>query len=102
MCGNLKSLQKYTIITLVGLLGISTLGMSLPSQKIAEDVTFINIEVPVRVFKGNNFIDNLTMDDFEVYEDVILQNIMRCPNPLTTHKERAWISRASGSGRLLF
>ena len=35
----------------------------------------INIEVPVRVFKGETFIDNLTIDDFEVYEDGILQTI---------------------------
>jgi len=75
MCGNLKSLQKYKIIALVGLLGISAIGMILPSQEIAEDVTVINIEVPVRIFKGNNFIDNLAMDDFEVYEDGILQKI---------------------------
>jgi hypothetical protein len=35
----------------------------------------INIEVPVRVFKGDQFIDPLTMADFEVYEDGLLQKI---------------------------
>lgn len=29
----------------------------------------VNIEVPVRVFKGSKFVDELTIDDFEVYED---------------------------------
>jgi hypothetical protein len=35
----------------------------------------VNIEVPVRVFKGDTFIDNLAMNDFELYEDGVLQNI---------------------------
>ena len=56
-------------------LGISILPMIHFSQQIAEDVTVINIEVPVRVFKGNIFIDNLTKNDFAVYEDGILQKI---------------------------
>jgi hypothetical protein len=35
----------------------------------------INIEVAVRVFKGDTFIDHLKMKDFEVYEDGVLQDI---------------------------
>lgn len=35
----------------------------------------INIEVPVRVFKGDKFVDNLTIDDFELYEEGFLQKI---------------------------
>jgi hypothetical protein len=38
-------------------------------------VTVRNIEVPVRVFKGQQFIENLTIDDFEIYEDGIPQKI---------------------------
>ncbi len=35
----------------------------------------VNVEVPVRVFKGSVFIDNLKINDFEVYENGILQKI---------------------------
>ena len=45
------------------------------SQQIKEESTVINIEVPVRVFSGKTFIDNLTIDDFEVLENGIPQNI---------------------------
>lgn len=45
------------------------------SQQIKEEATVINIEVPVRVFSGKTFIDNLTIDDFEVLENGISQNI---------------------------
>jgi VWFA-related protein len=38
-------------------------------------VTVRNIEVPVRVFTGKQFVDNLTIDDFEVYEDGVPQKI---------------------------
>ncbi len=45
------------------------------SQEIQHDAVAINIEVPVRVFKGATFIDNLTINDFEVYEDGVLQSV---------------------------
>ena len=45
------------------------------SQQIKEEASVINIEVPVRVFSGKNFIDNLTIDDFEVLENGVSQNI---------------------------
>ncbi len=45
------------------------------SQQIKEEATVINIEVPVRVFSGKTFIDNLTIGDFEVLENGISQNI---------------------------
>ncbi len=35
----------------------------------------INIEVPVRVFKSNIFVEDLTIDDFEVFEDGVPQKI---------------------------
>jgi VWFA-related protein len=44
-------------------------------EKIQHDELVVNIEVPVRVFKGGAFIDNLSIDDFEVYEDGKLQKI---------------------------
>jgi hypothetical protein len=44
-------------------------------EKIQHEERVISIEVPVRVFKGSNFIDNLSVEDFEVYEDDVLQKI---------------------------
>jgi hypothetical protein len=43
--------------------------------KLQHEAIAINIEVPVRVFKGDVFIDNLSLEDFELYEDGKLQNI---------------------------
>ncbi len=44
-------------------------------QQIAEESLVVNIEVPVRVYEGRSFLDNLTIDDFEVYEDGKIQKI---------------------------
>ena len=38
-------------------------------QELSHVVSVINIEIPTRVFKGDKFIDHLTINDFEVYED---------------------------------
>ena len=45
------------------------------SQQITQESLVINIEVPVRVYKRNTFVDNLTMDDFEILEEGIPQKI---------------------------
>ncbi len=45
------------------------------SQQITKESLVINIEVPVRVYKRNTFVDNLTMDDFEILEEGISQKI---------------------------
>ncbi len=57
------------------LFSIVFMGLVLFSQEIKEEATVINIEVPVRVFSGDTFIDNLTIDDFEVLENGIPQKI---------------------------
>ena len=57
------------------IIGILFLILFLSGQEIQEEAIAINIEVPVRVFKGDTFIDNLTIDDFEIYEDGVLQDI---------------------------
>ena len=41
----------------------------LSAQEVSEESVVINVEVPVRVFQGDIFIDSLTIDDFELYED---------------------------------
>lgn len=44
-------------------------------QRIQEESIVINVEVPVRVFKGYQFVDNLKLNDFEVTEDGIPQKV---------------------------
>jgi hypothetical protein len=44
-------------------------------QEIQEKATAINIEVPVRVYDGTKFVENLTIKDFVIYEDGKKQDI---------------------------
>jgi hypothetical protein len=44
-------------------------------QQIAEESLVVNIEVPVRVYNGDLFVDNLTIDDFKIFEDGKIQKI---------------------------
>jgi hypothetical protein len=44
-------------------------GLAAGQQVVEEKVTVINVEVPVRVFKGSHFVDNLTIADFELLEN---------------------------------
>ena len=60
---------------LVLIIAIIPMIFFLSAQELQHDAVAINIEVPVRVFKGDQFIDHLTMADFEVYEDGLLQKI---------------------------
>jgi hypothetical protein len=54
---------------------IAAFCLTFSSQQIQEERVVINVEVPIRVFDGTTFIDNLTLDDFEVYEDGKLQKV---------------------------
>ncbi len=56
-------------------IGVLVLGLTLLSQEIQHETITINIEVPVRVFTKGKFVEELTIKDFEVYEDGILQKI---------------------------
>ena len=58
------------------IIGIFALGLILLSQEIQHETIVVNIEVPVRVFDKGKFVDNLTIDDFEVFEDGKLQEIV--------------------------
>lgn len=51
------------------------LGVVIFPQQISEQSQVINVEIPVRVFDGNVFVDNLTIQDFEIYQDGIRQNV---------------------------
>jgi hypothetical protein len=54
-----------------------TAAVCLPAlaQQVREESLVVNVEVPVRVFKGSSFIDSLTAADFEVYENGVPQKI---------------------------
>jgi hypothetical protein len=56
-------------------LGIITICITSISQEIQHEAVAINIEVPVRVFKSDIFVDTFTIDDFELCEDGKLQEI---------------------------
>jgi hypothetical protein len=52
--------------------------MNIPvsSQEAFKEVSLVvNIEVPVRVYEDSKFVDNLTIDDFEILEEGIPQKI---------------------------
>jgi uncharacterized protein YdeI (BOF family) len=58
------------------LLAVSVLlSLSLFAQQVAEESMVINIEVPVRVFQGDAFVDTLTIKDFEILEDGVSQTL---------------------------
>lgn len=44
-------------------------------EETQQEAVVINIEVPVRVYKGNVFIDNLSIEDFELFEEEKKQKI---------------------------
>jgi hypothetical protein len=46
-----------------------------PAQQIFHDVKVINIEVPVRVYKGDSFVDHLQREDFELLENGVPQDL---------------------------
>lgn len=52
-----------------------SLSFALFSQEIKHETGVVNIEVPVRVYHGNAFVDDLALDDFEVYENGALQKL---------------------------
>ena len=64
----MKTLAIFPIIFL--------LTISLLYQQDQYEVLVRNVEVPVRVFSGDTFIDDLTRDDFEVLEDGVPQEIL--------------------------
>jgi VWFA-related protein len=63
-------MKKSAILTALLLFSIS-----LFSQVQEHEVAVTNIVVPVRVLDGGRFVDNLKIEDFELYEDGKLQKI---------------------------
>ena len=54
---------------------LSTVFFVFSQEKLFVETLVVNIEVPVRVFDGKRFVDNLSIDDFEVYEEGVLQKV---------------------------
>jgi len=65
------ALKKIFLVSM-----IAVLGSVFFTQEIQHETIVVNIEVPVRVFDGGKFVENLTIDDFEVYEDGQSQEIV--------------------------
>jgi len=63
-------MKKIILLTAVLFLILLTFG-----QELQHEAKAILIEVDVRVFKGNEFINDLDIHDFELYEDGELQKI---------------------------
>jgi hypothetical protein len=79
---NMKHLLSIVLLSLLTLFILSLWSLNLqPSQKqekekeIQEKAVAINIEVPVRVYDGNEFVENLSIEDFILYEEGIKQEI---------------------------
>jgi hypothetical protein len=65
------------------------LALGLAAQDIRHVSRVVNIEIPVRVFKGDVFIEDLNLDDFEVFEDGVPQKIEAVYLVKKTHVERS-------------
>ncbi len=48
---------------------VLSLFWTIKAQDLQHEVTTLNIEVPVRVFDGDRFVSDLTIQDFELFED---------------------------------
>lgn len=62
-------MKKATVLSTIFLLTVFLFSQP-PSEVNAK-----NIKIPVRVFEGNEFVDNLTIEDFEIYENGVTQDI---------------------------
>jgi len=57
------------------ILALGILVTAMVAQELQHVVSVVNIEIPVRVFKGDVFVDHLKLQDFEVLENGVPQTI---------------------------
>jgi len=69
-----ETMKKFAA-PLLGVFAALGIARTVFAQNVQHETTVINIEIPVRVFKSGVFIDNLTLSDFELYEDGIPQTV---------------------------
>jgi len=74
------------------------LAIILIAQEIQHETLVVNIEVPVRVFDKGKFVENLTIDDFNVYEDGKLQDVVAVYLIKKTNIEREEIGLKEEAG----
>jgi len=72
--GNIPSFLLAVCI-LIFPFGLNTAQKDQKDQEIQEEAIAINIEVPVRVFTKGKFVEELILEDFEVYENGVLQKV---------------------------
>ena len=77
--------MKKFILLIVSLLT----ALNLSPQIEQHEVSVVNIAVPARVYDGNKFIDDLKIEDFEIFEDGIPQKIEALYLTKKTHITRA-------------
>ena len=53
-------------------------GLIFPQVALQEKTRAVNVEVPVRVFEGGQFVTGLTSGDFEVLENGVAQEVLAC------------------------
>ena len=70
-CGQ-KSAGKTVLLAAAAALSV----LSLHPQELRHVTGVVNVEVPVRVFDGDRFVDHLTIPDFEVFENGRPQKIV--------------------------
>lgn len=63
-------MKKFMVV-----MSLFAITFSLLAQEVSEESVVINVEVPVRVFQGDTFVDNLTINDFQIFENGEPQNI---------------------------
>ncbi|MBU1473860.1 MAG: hypothetical protein KKB53_06465 [Acidobacteria bacterium] len=69
-------MRKMSLKSILSMPAIMYLAFLLyPQETLIETSLVLNIEVPVRVFNGGKFVDNLKIKDFELWEDGIKQKI---------------------------
>ena len=82
-------MKKHTI-----LFAIIIFGLTISAQELRHESVAVNIEVPVRIYKGDDFVGDLTISDFELYENGILQTIdaVYLINKTSTQREESRIN----------
>ncbi len=68
-------LERFVPPFLCAIFGVALVAGQIGSSQQQHESVVINIEVPVRVLKKDTFVDTLTLEDFEVYEDGVLQPV---------------------------
>ena len=66
---------KRIVMSIIFILIMTLVELPSQPQDIQHQTSAVNVEVQARVFQGDTFINNLTLKDFEVYEDGILQKV---------------------------